>query len=152
MSIMAKSLTESQPSQIPFADNTAVLESLTRNEILVYTELQQTASPQKAYALLEALNDEGLRAPMTIYRALDGLIAKGLAKKIASQNAYVVVLSEARSAATAFVTCNRCGKTKEVAVKKSELARLLTPAAMRLGEVFIEVYGECGTTTECLAR
>lgn len=150
MSIVAKSLTDNQPSPTPFPDNADTLESLTRNENLVYRELQQANGPQKAYALLEALNEKGLRAPMTIYRALDGLIAKRLVKKITSLNAYVAVHSEARSAATAFVTCRRCGKTREVAVKKSELARLFAPTAMKLGEVFVEAYGECGTI-ECSA-
>jgi Fe2+ or Zn2+ uptake regulation protein len=42
---------------------------------------------------------------MTIYRALDCLVERGLARKIASLNAFVALTEETRAAIGAFVTC-----------------------------------------------
>jgi Fur family zinc uptake transcriptional regulator len=134
--------------QDPSSSDASEAQPLTRNEQLVYRELKLSDGPRKAYALLDALNDEGLRAPMTIYRALDGLIAKGLAKKITSLNAYAAIMPEARSAVIAYVTCRQCGKTREASVEKDEIIRLLAPTALTVGEVFIEAYGEC-QSAEC---
>ena len=75
-------------SEQPADQNAAYL---TRNEQVVLAELEKWQTPAKAYDLLEKLIDKGLRSPMTIYRALDSLICKGLAKKVATLNAYVAV-------------------------------------------------------------
>lgn len=133
----------------PLSNNDAELQSLTKNETAVFKELQQADGPQKAYALLEALSEKGVRAPMTVYRALDGLIAKGFAKKITSQNAYILVNPETQSAVVAYVTCKRCGKTHEVSLEKSIIATMLASINLRLQEIFIEAYGECEDIKHC---
>lgn len=119
------------------------LQDMTPNERIVYAELQKSSSPKKAYALLDALRDDGLRAPMSIYRALDALIDKGLAKKITSLNAFTAIKPEDRSEVSAFFTCRRCGKTKEVKLERRAIKKLMAPAVGSLGEIFIEAYGDC---------
>jgi len=99
---------------------------LTRNERLVYEQLKAAHAPMKAYDLLDALHDFGLRAPMTIYRALDGLQAKGLAQKVLSQNAFVCVDEAARPQPRAVITCRRCGK-----------------ANLPVTNLVVEAVGEC---------
>lgn len=119
------------------------LQGMTRNERIVYDELQKSKSPKKAYALLEALRDQGLRAPMSIYRALDTLIDRGLAKKVASLNAFAAIRPEDQSVVSAFFTCRTCGATREVTLDKADVQKMLAPAVASLDEVFIEAYGVC---------
>ena len=125
------------------ADLRDVLQGMTTNERIVYEELQKSSSPKKAYALLEALRDDGIRAPMSIYRALDALIDKGLAKKITSLNAFAAINPEDRSKVSAFFTCRRCGKTQEVKLDRSVIKKILPPTVASLSEVFLEAYGDC---------
>lgn len=63
---------------------------LTRNQSLVFEALSQAEAPLSAYMLLAKLKGTGLRAPIQIYRALDKLMAYGLAHRIESLNAFVV--------------------------------------------------------------
>ncbi len=121
---------------------------MTRNEKRIYQELRQSGVPMKAYALLENLQDEGIRAPMTVYRALDALIERGVVKKVASLNAFAAVQADAAQSIGAFVTCRHCGKTRWVNLSETLVKRLLAPASMEISDVFIEAYGDC-QTFEC---
>ena len=47
---------------------------LSKNQALVYEALSQASKPVGAYDLLDQLKAHGLRAPLQIYRALEGLI------------------------------------------------------------------------------
>jgi Fur family zinc uptake transcriptional regulator len=119
---------------------------LSRNEEMVFAQLLRADGPLKAYALLDRLHDDGLRAPMTIYRALDGLIERGLVRKIASLNAFVALTQEARTAVGAFVTCAKCGRTRSIGIENAVVDRLLAPAGMTISDVYIEAFGECEGT------
>lgn len=116
---------------------------LTRNEQLVYGALQQSDRPLKAYGLLETLQDHGLRAPMTIYRALDALIEKGLAKKIASLNAFIAVGTKQRARPSAFFTCRKCGKTSTVLLRQEQISALFPSEDAPISELYVEAFGEC---------
>ncbi len=116
---------------------------MTENERRVYQELCATGAPMKAYALLEKLQDKGMRAPMTIYRALDRLIDRGVVKKVASLNAFTAVQKDGPQSLGAFVTCRRCGQTREVNLSEALVLRMLAPAGMTVDDVFIEAYGDC---------
>lgn len=124
---------------------------LSRNENVVYAALRNAHAPLKAYALLEILYDEGLRAPMTIYRALEGLIERGLARKIASLNAFMAVDRPDAQSVGAFITCRRCGRTRQIAVSEHLVSGLFAPASMAIANVFIEAYGDC-VEDPCAAR
>jgi Fur family zinc uptake transcriptional regulator len=110
---------------------------------MVYGQLLKAGAPLKAYALLDRLHDDGLRAPMTIYRALDGLIERGLARRIASLNAFVALTPETRKAIGAFVTCTKCGRTRSVGIENAVVEGLLAPAGMAISDVYIEAFGDC---------
>jgi len=97
----------------------------------------------KAYALLEQLHDEGLKAPMTIYRALDALIARGLARKIASLNAFVAVRAADAASSAAYVTCRRCGETLKIKLDAERLRDLFGAEGFALNGLVIEASGEC---------
>jgi Fur family zinc uptake transcriptional regulator len=42
----------------------------TRNEALVYEFLESHGKPASAYGILDALRQDGLKAPLQVYRAL----------------------------------------------------------------------------------
>ena len=123
---------------------------MTRNERRIYEELRASGAPLKAYAILEKLQGEGIRAPMTVYRALDALIDRGVVKKVTSLNAFAAVQDDATQSTGAFVTCRRCGQTREVSLGKALISQLLAPAGMAVEDVFIEAYGECRKPDHCV--
>ena len=124
------------PSKPPF-------EPLKRNEQLVYDALCQSETPLKAYDLLDALQDHGLRAPMTIYRALDALTAKGIVRKIESLNAFVTVHPAPEGQARAFLICKDCMQAKEIALDEDQLAALFSPIQVDAEDVRIEAFSGC---------
>ena len=116
---------------------------LRRNEQLVYDALCVSAAPKKAYDLLDILQDQGLRAPMTIYRALEALIAKDYVKKIESLNAFVAVDIERTKEARAFLICRDCNKTKEIRLQEKQVTELFSPMKVSLSDVRIEAFSNC---------
>lgn len=112
-------------------------------------ELLLTAGePVKAYDLIARFGEDGQAAkPPTVYRALEFLERKGLAHRIASISAYVACTADAldgRSHAAAFLICDCCGATEEVAVAGPDV---VVAAADRAGYVIerttIEGHGRC---------
>ena len=116
---------------------------MTRNESRIYEELRASGAPMKAYAILEKLQDQGIRAPMTVYRALDALIDRGVVKKVTSLNAFAAVQEDATQSIGAFVTCRRCGQTREVSLSVTQILGMLSPAGMTVSDIFIEAHGDC---------
>ncbi|GAF76572.1 unnamed protein product, partial [marine sediment metagenome] len=70
----------------------ATKQKLTRNQDVVIKALAAIGQPLSAYRILDldCVRDAGLKAPLTIYRALDKLVALGLVHRIESLNAFVV--------------------------------------------------------------
>ncbi len=116
--------------------------SFTRNEGLVLKTLRNSKTPVKAYDLLSELKQFGLRAPMSIYRALDGLTAKGFVKRIEMLNAYVAS-KVGQSAASAFVICRKCSQVKEIMLEESQIAALFPASVVSPENIRIEAMGEC---------
>ncbi len=63
---------------------------LTRNQSLVLSVLQSSEQPLSAYSILDRLREEGLRAPLQVYRALEKLLQAGRIHRLESKNAFVV--------------------------------------------------------------
>ena len=84
----------------------------------VLEALYATHRPVGAYDLIEMLSETGRRrvAPITIYRALDFLLAEGLAHKLASRNAFLACPHFHKPGEmVVFLICNACGGVDEVA-------------------------------------
>ena len=121
--------------------------NLTKNQLLVFAQLQQSNCPLSAYTLLDELRDEGLKAPLQIYRALDALIANGMVHRLESLNAFVAcshpTCNEHES--IAFAICDDCGHVNEIS--DNQLATKLTDLALKTGfsttKVSIELRGRC---------
>ncbi len=69
-----------------------------------------------AYEVLELLAREGRAAqPPVAYRALDFLVAQGLAHKIERLNAFIACADSGRAHAPVFLICRACGAVAEAA-------------------------------------
>ena len=114
---------------------------LSRNALAVLDELRGSTQPQKAYSLLERLYEGGIHSPMSVYRALDQLIARGLARKIQSLNAFIALETPADKP-VAFVICRTCGKTAVEPLDHFGQA-WLEKSGLEFTSTYIESYRDC---------
>lgn len=123
--------------------------TLTRHQTLVLNALQRAKEPTSAYALLEQLRDEGIKAPPQVYRALDKLVSCGLAHKLDSLNAFVACAHphehEHGHGLIVFAICGRCGTAQEFSDQTIErhLKDLSQAHAFRMESSIIEMRGTC---------
>jgi Fur family transcriptional regulator, zinc uptake regulator len=124
--------------------------TLTRNQSLVLECLRREGRAMTAYDLLDALRDDGLRAPAQVYRALEALGQRELVHRIETLNAFVACRHFDHSETAAFAICDDCRHIWEFALP-SEAG--LTAAADRKGfktrNVTVELHGRCA---DCAGR
>jgi len=121
-------------------------QKLTKNESLVYQALKGADSALKAYDLLDRLRDKGVRAPMTVYRALDGLTQKGLVHKIDSLNAFVCCAHSRPHTVQAFLRCRGCAKVEEAgaaAMQEITVAPIAAGSGFAMEAARLEIEGYC---------
>ncbi len=120
-------------------------DGLTKNEKLVWETLSNGSDPLKAYEILDLLKAKGVRAPMTVYRALDGLEEKGLIHKLQGMNSFVPCNHEGPHPIQAFLVCDKCAGVKEVDLEGVEagLAPALSGTGFDLHTARLEVRGHC---------
>ena len=103
--------------------------------------------PAGAYDILNKMNsEEGSRvAPMTVYRALDFLMANGLGHRISSRNAYVGCIHPEAQHSGQFLICRECGRISEI--QEEAISDALRVGAERAGfdaiSPVIEIEGRC---------
>lgn len=120
---------------------------LTRNQALVFDALSAADGPLTAYAILDVLRDEGMRAPLQVYRALTKLMNVGLVHRLESLNAFVVCSHPDSGCheAAAFAICEACGQVEEFA--PDEALSLLQGWAQSkdfsVSRINIELRGVC---------
>jgi Fur family zinc uptake transcriptional regulator len=100
-----------------------------------------------AYEIIERMAVHGPRpAPITVYRALDFLLAHGLVHKIESRNAYAACSHAHEDEPAALLVCESCGLVTEV--DAPELFAKLAHSARASGFVpqrcIVEMTGRCG--------
>jgi len=110
--------------------------------------LLAAGEPVKAYDLIARYGADGQAAkPPTVYRALEFLERRGVVHRIASISAYVACASaadDARAHAAAFLICDCCGATEEVAVAGGEaFAEAAASAGYAIERTTIEGHGRC---------
>ncbi|MGV6819211.1 MAG: Fur family transcriptional regulator [Parvularcula sp.] len=122
---------------------------LTRNERLVLDVLSGQSGPMKAYELLAALKDHGIKAPMTVYRALDRLEAKGLIHKMDAMNAFLVCNHDTPHPVQTFLVCAACNQVKEIqehgvtGLTWSALQGVAGDNSFRANSARLEIRGIC---------
>jgi len=128
-------------------NETAAGQDLTRNQALVYGTLHDAHGPLSAYAILDRLRPDGLRAPQQIYRALDKLMEFGLIHRLESLNAFVACSHPAHEghSVVAFAICEACGNVSEFseAALAEHLRRWADETGFRIKKSTIEVRGLC---------
>ncbi len=103
--------------------------------------------PLGAYEVIDTLASSMPRpAPITVYRALDFLMANGLVHRIESRNAYLACAQDHGDAAmVAFLICDRCGEVGEIPA--GPVAKSLNSAARASGFApklsVLEISGLC---------
>jgi Fur family transcriptional regulator, zinc uptake regulator len=121
--------------------------SLTRNQQLVFDALNGSSHPLSAYAILDKLRDDGLRAPLQVYRALDRLVESGKVHRLESLNAFVACAHAHchQDCASAFAICEKCGSVTEFSDDKimSRLRGWSSEAKFQPGRMTVEVRGVC---------
>ena len=121
--------------------------AFTTNRREVLELLIESQRPIGAYELIDAMAARtSLQiAPTTVYRALDFLIAQGIAAKIESLNAYVPVSNPERRNDLVFFICSHCGSSQEIVdtrVERSVFENAALIGFLPLRRV-LEVSGVC---------
>lgn len=121
--------------------------NLTKNQALVFDALQGAEGPLTAYAILDLLRSEGMRAPLQVYRALEKLVGFGIVHRLESLNAFVACKHPncAAHASSAFAICEACGKVEEFSPKESmAMLNVWADENNFLAErVIVELRGKC---------
>ena len=123
------------------------LQTLSKNQQLVFDIIVKAKEPLKAYSILYNVQKKGIKAPQQIYRALDKLIQIGKIHKIESRNAFVACknINCELSKATAFSICENCEQVEEINdIKLSKyLLNYNDKTGMKYKKYNLEFYGIC---------
>lgn len=126
---------------------TTTRSELTRNQALVLAALAKAEAPLSAYTILDRLRDDGFRAPLQVYRALDKLLAAGLVHRIETLNAFVACAHPHCHAhgLIAFAICEDCGQVDEFSdeVVRERLGAWSAAKGFKVGKTTIEIRGHC---------
>ena len=123
------------------------METLTRNQQIVFDIINKSSEPLKAYTILSNVQKKGIKAPPQVYRALDKLIEMGKIHKIESKNAFVACQNSSCnvSKATAFSICESCEEVTEI--DNSKISKYLSSFADKVGMKYkkynLEFFGLC---------
>ena len=124
-----------------------VMQTLTRNQQIVFDIINKSSEPLKAYTILSNVQKKGIKAPPQVYRALDMLVEIGKIHKIESRNAFVACKNSncVVSNATAFSICESCEKVTEI--NNSKLSKYLSNfednSGMKYNKYNLEFFGLC---------
>lgn len=131
-------MTAHTPGQMP---------DLTRNQALVFGALADAQTPMSAYTILDHLRDEGFRAPLQVYRALEKLLKFGLVHRLDSLNAFVACSHEQchNAGLIAFAICDGCSTVSEFA--DPSISQRITAWSngntFKVSKTTIEIHGTC---------
>lgn len=124
-------------------------QSLTKNQTRVLAKLEQASGPLSAYTLLDRLRDEGFRAPLQVYRALEALMKNGLVHRLESMNAFVACCDphDHAHSMTAFAICDTCGQAAELsdAAIGHRLDEWVAATGFLANRAVIEFRGTCAS-------
>ncbi len=114
-----------------------------RREVL--RALMTGKEPLKAYDVVGSI--KGVK-PMTVYRALDFLVAQGLVHRIESLNSYVPCVERHCSHTDSqYLICDRCGKVEELhshAIDDYIVRKVAAAGGFKVSHKTMELHGTCG--------
>lgn len=120
-------------------------EKLTKNQGLVYDCLKANGRAMTAYDLLDQLRENGIKAPMQIYRALEGLSDKGKVHRIETMNAFIACNHAHHDEAAAFAVCQECGHVEEFCqpLMNEKIGEKISATGFNVHHAVIELRGLC---------
>lgn len=127
------------------------VDGLTKNQTLVMDALSRAKGAMSAYTILDELRDEGFKAPLQVYRALDKLVEFGLAHKLESLNAFIACQHPSCDGETTetvvFTICENCERVEELVNDKllAAVNGLAGKIDFALKQSVIELRGVCST-------
>lgn len=101
-----------------------------------------------AYAILDRLREEGFGSqPPVAYRALDFLVANGLAHKIERLNAFIACVHPDEGHTPAFMICRLCDAVAETysSPARGALGDAARASGFRIERTVVEAEGLCPT-------
>ncbi|RKE93549.1 Fur family zinc uptake transcriptional regulator [Sulfitobacter guttiformis] len=104
-----------------------------------------------AYAILDRLREEGFGSqPPVAYRALDFLVANGLAHKIERLNAFIACVHPSHSHTPAFMICRLCDAVAEAqsSPARGALGDAARATGFRIERTVVEAEGVCPACAE----
>ena len=120
---------------------------LTKNQALVMGALTRSDAPLSAYTILDQLRDDGFRAPLQVYRALDKLVEFGMVHRLESLNAFVACRHPGCDdhETIAFMICDNCGQVHELSddALANRVELLAGEARFALKKTTVELRGIC---------
>lgn len=124
---------------------------LTKNQSLVFEALTKAACPLSAYSILDELREQGFRAPLQVYRALEKLLELGVVHRLETQNAFVACTHPSSDSddqaheTVAFMICETCGTVAEIADAslQRQLKGLAGAENFALDQSVVELRGKC---------
>ncbi|WP_253735975.1 Fur family transcriptional regulator [Granulibacter bethesdensis] len=123
----------------------------TRQRRTVLAVLLEAGMPLSAYDLLDRLRPlDPMVKPVTVYRALDFLLAEGLVHRLETTRSYVACAHPDHPHAVQFLICRSCGKVVEahdrtIAKATAELGR---SRGFVLDQPTVELTGQCSDCVE----
>jgi Fur family zinc uptake transcriptional regulator len=114
---------------------------------MVLDVIHAASGPLSAYDVLNRLRPERPKiAPLTIYRALEHLIADGQVHRVESLNAYISAGQSSIGHSVAFAICDGCGQVQERLADDAvgSLTLALSVEGFVPSRPVIEVHGQCG--------
>jgi len=122
-------------------------QKLSKNQQIVLEALQACSMPLSAYQILdvEDVRGQGLKAPLTIYRALGKLIELGLVHRIESLNAFVACDQSHHTEPPAFMICEECKHIIEVGMDSIQktVSKQAEEQGFKIDNMHVEVSGRC---------
>lgn len=121
----------------------------------VFELLSKSEKPMSAYDILDKLRRHGIKAPPTVYRALENLLERGMVHRIESLNAFIACHDEDEedhdhNHTAQFAVCRSCNSVTEI--HDHRLSQLVHEMASRLHfnieREMLELFGLCSKCNE----
>ena len=118
---------------------------LSHNQSEILSCLRDAGEPMSAYAILDRVRKSGISHPPTVYRALNGLMKKGMVHRLQSRSAFIACGHGACDGRFAFAICRLCDKVLEIPLTGKDQAWLLrlAPDEIAPEQVTLEIAGLC---------
>lgn len=107
--------------------------------------LKKSKTPLTAYDILGKLQNTGVKAPQTVYRALEALIERGLIHRIQTLGAFVACHNDDDDHGTQFAVCRKCNKVLELHDHRicNYIAEIGKNIKFRIEREMLELIGIC---------